>query len=789
MASRRQWGAGAGAGDVPAQERKGGALMAAAAAARWGGEAAKIARRPKTTTVVAQQPPRIRRALADVSNLVNGRAALPVVNRQKAAAAAADKCRKPIKQRNENNKAAKPEVIVISSDSEKHKKNPAQRAASRRAPIQTLTSILTKCSRASDGVISPKKELIYDIDASDAHNELAVVDYVEDIYRFYRNTENTYRPLCTYMVSQTEINERMRAILTDWLIEVHYRLMLMPETLYLTVYIIDQYLSLENVPRKELQLVGVKDFLVISDNSFSRQQVLSTEKSILNKLQWNLTVPTMYMFILRYLKAALGDEELEHMTFFYAELALVQYSMLFFAPSVIAAAAVYAARCTLGLSPLWSDLLEYHTGLAEPQLLECARRLVSLHAAAPESRQKVVYKKYASPKLGAVSLHSPAKKLLPPPSPMSSMACHSLPESGSNLSAADELFQNQRSEQGIYWTLWDSRLSDDLNTTTVYSDNHGSNGGGTQSFDTSEHCSTVPSDSDEQPGYPSQFEPLHMEQTNDMSQFSDEEVRRMDAPFQALDMFPDSMHRLMSYEHILNGALVSDSKNQEVNMDQDDMDTCGFPLYFSHGLQDDGGLPSFAKGMAGASATERGDPGSSPPGFEEAVLEELEEVMVQMARTTRICLRDAFYRLAEGSRSPRSAAAAADGAAVAEATRYHAQAAVDLSRSLLEILQLVILMLSVSSSPLAAANPLQCVDDAAAPSPRRDRQDGGEPHLQAAAVLAGSRGGDDAAHACLRRPSSPSPDHRRTGGDSLVPGIKDILTTKMTPTKVLTSIT
>lgn len=38
-------------------------------------------------------------------------------------------------------------------------------------------------------MISPKKELIYDIDASDSHNELAVVDYVEDIYRFYRNTE------------------------------------------------------------------------------------------------------------------------------------------------------------------------------------------------------------------------------------------------------------------------------------------------------------------------------------------------------------------------------------------------------------------------------------------------------------------------------------------------------------------------------------------------------------------------------------------------------------------------
>ena len=54
----------------------------------------------------------------------------------------------------------------------------------------------------------------------------------------------------------------MRAILIDWLIEVHQRLMLMPETLYLTVYIIDQYLSMETVRRKDLQLVGVSAMLI-----------------------------------------------------------------------------------------------------------------------------------------------------------------------------------------------------------------------------------------------------------------------------------------------------------------------------------------------------------------------------------------------------------------------------------------------------------------------------------------------------------------------------------------------
>ncbi|XP_006645774.2 uncharacterized protein LOC102707637 isoform X2 [Oryza brachyantha] len=268
---------------------------------------------------------------------------------------------------------------------------------------------------------------------------------------------------------------------------------------------------------------------------------------------------------------------------------------------------------------------------------------------------------------------------------MSSMACHLLPDGGSIL--ADELFENQRAEQGIYWTLWDSRLSEDLSTASMYSDSYGNNGGA-QSFSTSEQCSTVPSDSEEQPGYPSPFEPLHIEQTNDMflSQFSDEEVRRMDAPFQALDMFPDSMHRLLSYEHMPSGALVSDPKNQEVNLDQDDMDTCGFPLYFSHGLQDDdltmvdggkllldpsslemvGATDTSSMNKAALSTTEISCP-ESPPGSEEVVLEELEEVMVQMARTTRICLRDAFYRLAEGSRAPRSAAD--DGAVAAAETR------------------------------------------------------------------------------------------------------------------------
>lgn len=140
-------------------------------------------------------------------------------------------------------------------------------------------------------------------------------------------SQSSYRP-DNYIESQLEINAKMRAILADWLIEVHYKFELMPETLYLTFYIVDRYLSMACILRKELQLVGVSsmliackyeeiwapevnDFICISDMAYTREDILATEKEILNKLEWNLTVPTPYVFLVRFLKASQCDEEVK----------------------------------------------------------------------------------------------------------------------------------------------------------------------------------------------------------------------------------------------------------------------------------------------------------------------------------------------------------------------------------------------------------------------------------------------------------------------------------------------
>ena len=67
-----------------------------------------------------------------------------------------------------------------------------------------------------------------------------------------------------YMDSQPDINAKMRSILVDWLIEVHRKFELMPETLYLTLNIIDRFMSVKAVARRELQLVGISSMLLAS---------------------------------------------------------------------------------------------------------------------------------------------------------------------------------------------------------------------------------------------------------------------------------------------------------------------------------------------------------------------------------------------------------------------------------------------------------------------------------------------------------------------------------------------
>ncbi|WCJ20564.1 Cyclin family protein [Euphorbia peplus] len=374
---------------------------------------------------------RNRRVLQDIGNLVNERGAGQVNNKKQITEAVkvVGARRVPaITKKAVVEKHEPEEVIIISSDDESDKK--IKQVSTRRNAVKTLTQILTARSKAASGLTRrPEINLEMNIDEDDSNNELAVVEYVDDIYNFYKHSEADGR-VHDYMHLQPDINSKMRSILIDWLIEVHRKFDLMPETLYLTINIIDRFLAVKAVARKELQLVGissmliackyeeiwapeVNDFICISDNAYIREQVLQMEKSILEKLEWYLSVPTPYVFLVRFIKASVqSDNEMENMVFFLAELGLMQYPVaITYLPSLLAASAVYAARCTLDKRPFWTQTLQHHTGYTEDVLIECAKLLVKFHSAAVESKLKAVHKKFSNTERGSVALRSPAKYL------------------------------------------------------------------------------------------------------------------------------------------------------------------------------------------------------------------------------------------------------------------------------------------------------------------------------------------------------------------------------------------
>lgn len=65
-------------------------------------------------------------------------------------------------------------------------------------------------------------------------------------------TEKLHHPSAHYMSGQCEINDKMRAILIDWLVEVHLKFKLLQETLFLTINIIDRFLERVTLSKSKL---------------------------------------------------------------------------------------------------------------------------------------------------------------------------------------------------------------------------------------------------------------------------------------------------------------------------------------------------------------------------------------------------------------------------------------------------------------------------------------------------------------------------------------------------------
>lgn len=220
---------------------------------------------------------------------------------------------------------------------------------------------------------------------------------------------------------QVEISEKFRAILIDWLVNVHLKFTLLPETLYLTVNLIDRFLAKETLKKDQFQLLGVsamliaakyeeiyapevRDFVYVSDKLITKEEILKMEYKILTVLNFDILHTSSYKFLMRYHFLLEGDEKLLFLSQFITEVALLEYKMLGYSASMMAASALNVAGKLLKKEEAWPIRMSIHSGYKDKDMANCCKDLVKILELVPRINLKNSIKKFSRPEYREVAL-------------------------------------------------------------------------------------------------------------------------------------------------------------------------------------------------------------------------------------------------------------------------------------------------------------------------------------------------------------------------------------------------
>ncbi|KAG9440306.1 hypothetical protein H6P81_020471 [Aristolochia fimbriata] len=324
---------------------------------------------------------------------------------------------------------------------------PVQPPTKKRVVLGELSNLTNASSRLSSGVEKPqtrarkkdkKPEAAVGQDAKTEDPQMCG-PYASAIYDYLRSMEKEEkrRPLQNFIEAvQNDVTANMRGILVDWLVDVAEEYKLVPDTLYLTVSYVDRYLSKHPINRQKLQLLGVtcmliaskyeeisaphvEDFCYITDNTYTKEEVVQMETHVLKLLNFEMGNPTIKTFLRRFTMAAQDSSksmnlQLEFLSYYLAELSLIDYGCVKFLPSVIAASVMFVSKFTLNskIHP-WTATLQSCTGYKPSELKDCILAIHDLQLNRKGCSMEAIRGKYKQHKFKCVSsLSSPSE--IPP---------------------------------------------------------------------------------------------------------------------------------------------------------------------------------------------------------------------------------------------------------------------------------------------------------------------------------------------------------------------------------------
>ncbi|KAK5657283.1 hypothetical protein OQA88_3345 [Cercophora sp. LCS_1] len=287
------------------------------------------------------------------------------------------------------------------------------------------TLIAPKITTQVEKELEQAKQFVLDHQTEEEIEEEAwdvsmVAEYGEEIFEYMRSLEKSMMPNAHYMDIQTEIQWSMRSVLMDWLVQVHCRFNLLPETLFLTVNYIDRFLSVKIVSLNKLQLVGataifvaakyeeincpsVQEIVYMVDSGYTVEEILKAERFMLSMLQFELGWPGPMSFLRRISKADDYDLETRTLAKYFLEVTIMDERFVGCTPSYLAAGAHCLSRFMLKKGN-WSPAHVHYSGYTMAQLkplvtliLDCCQDARKHHLA--------VFEKYATAKYKKASLY------------------------------------------------------------------------------------------------------------------------------------------------------------------------------------------------------------------------------------------------------------------------------------------------------------------------------------------------------------------------------------------------
>ncbi|CDZ97155.1 Cyclin B and related kinase-activating proteins [Phaffia rhodozyma] len=315
------------------------------------------------------------------------------------------------------------------------------------AKPSTVSSILSAVRKVSTQVVESAS-------FSKANRILFEDEYAAEAVAYMAELEKVTLPKIEIMNQQPELAWYMRPFLVEFLVEIHQQFRLRPEVLYLTINIIDRYVSKRIVFKKHYQLVGCSSLWIAAKYEDSKDKIpsletlrsmccdaydesafLQMERHVLNTIGWTIGHPSAESW-LRYqcMGTTLEDAETQHVARFLMEISLFHKEFIPLLPSSIARGALLLARFLLDKPRMPID--EDDPAVAAAFLIDSQ---LGRHL---EQLSEVLIAKYAPAYYGNASLFVRAQylkgrrfELLPPPVMSVQQSTIATPEKGPAFSA------------------------------------------------------------------------------------------------------------------------------------------------------------------------------------------------------------------------------------------------------------------------------------------------------------------------------------------------------------------